>query len=67
MKCLKTPLWMIQYRSNNKETIMKKALLAAVTFMLLGVTGAYACQTQTIIVNGKVTVCTVCGNVVNCF
>ena len=46
---------------------MKKALLVAVTFMLLGVTGAYACQTQTIIVNGKITTCTVCGNVVNCF
>lgn len=46
---------------------MKKALLAATAFMLLGITGAYACQTQTIIVNGKVTVCTVCGSVVNCF
>lgn len=46
---------------------MKKALLAAVAFMLIGITGAYACQTQTIIVNGKITVCTVCGNVVNCF
>lgn len=46
--------------------MMKKALLAAVTFMLLG-TGAYACQTQTVIVNGKMTVCTVCGSVVNCF
>ena len=46
---------------------MKKALLAAVTFMLLGITGAYACQTQTIIVNGKMTTCTVCGTVVTCF
>lgn len=46
---------------------MKKALLAAVAFMLIGITGAYACQTTTIVVNGKVTVCTVCGNVVNCF
>ena len=45
---------------------MKKLLLAAVTFMLLSAT-AYACQTQTIIVNGKITVCTVCGSVVNCF
>ena len=49
-----------------KETIMKKALLALVTFMLLG-TAAYACQTTTIIVNGKMTTCTVCGNVVSCF
>jgi hypothetical protein len=46
---------------------MKKLLIAAVTVMLLGITGAYACQTQTIIVNGKITVCTVCGSVVNCF
>lgn len=45
---------------------MKKTLLAFVTFMLLG-TVAYACQTQTIIVNGKMTACTVCGNVVSCF
>lgn len=45
---------------------MKKLLLATVTFMLLSVT-AYACQTTTVIVNGKMTVCTVCGNVVNCF
>jgi hypothetical protein len=46
---------------------MKKLLIAAVAVMLLGITGAYACQTQTIIVNGKITVCTVCGSVVNCF
>lgn len=50
----------------SKENMMKKLILAAVTFMLLG-TGAYACQTQTVIVNGKMTVCTVCGSVVNCF
>ena len=49
-----------------KENIMKKALLALVTFMLLG-TAAYACQTQTVIVNGKMTTCTVCGNIVTCF
>ena len=55
----------IQFRS--KENKMKKALLAAVTFMLIGIGGAYACQTQTIIVNGKMTTCTVCGSVVNCF
>jgi len=46
---------------------MKKILISTVTVMLLGITGAYACQTQTIIVNGKITVCTVCGSVVNCF
>ena len=45
---------------------MKKALLGLVAFMFIsGV--AYACQTQTIIVNGKMTTCTICGNVVNCF
>lgn len=46
---------------------MKKALLAALTFMLIGIGGAYACQTTTVIVNGKLTTCTVCGNIVNCF
>lgn len=45
---------------------MKKLLLGLVAFGLLA-TGAYACQTQTIIVNGKITTCTICGNVVNCF
>jgi hypothetical protein len=51
----------------SKENNMKKALLALVTFMLLGITAAYACQTQTVIVNGKMTTCTVCGTVVSCF
>jgi hypothetical protein len=45
---------------------MKKALLAVAAFVALTAT-AYACQTTTVIVNGKMTVCTVCGNVVNCF
>jgi hypothetical protein len=45
---------------------MKKIALALVTYMLLG-TVAYACQTQTIIVNGKMTTCTVCGQIVTCF
>jgi hypothetical protein len=44
---------------------MKKIAIGLVTYMLLG--SAYACQTTTIIVNGKVTTCTVCGNIVNCF
>ena len=43
---------------------MKKIILGVVTYMLLG--SAYACQTTTIIVNGKVTICTVCGTVVSC-
>lgn len=46
---------------------MKKLLLASVTFMLLGISAAYACQTTTVIVNGKMTTCTICGNVVSCF
>jgi hypothetical protein len=50
-----------------KETIMKKALLAAIVFLTIGITGAYACQTTTVIVNGKMTTCTICGNVVSCF
>jgi hypothetical protein len=43
---------------------MKKIAIGVVTYMLLG--SAYACQTTTIIVNGKVTICTVCGTVVSC-
>ena len=43
---------------------MKKIITGVVTYMLLG--SAYACQTQTLIVGGKVTICTVCGTVVSC-
>lgn len=46
---------------------MKKLLLVTLTNLLIGISAAYACQTTTVVVNGKVTVCTVCGNVVNCF
>ena len=52
--------------THNKGTDMKKITLGLVTYMLLG-TVAYACQTTTIIVNGKLTTCTVCGNIVTCF
>jgi hypothetical protein len=44
---------------------MKKITVGVVTYMLL-MTSAYACQTTTIIVGGKITTCTVCGNVVSC-
>jgi len=44
---------------------MKKIAIGLVTYMLL-LSSAYACTTQTIIVGGKVTTCTVCGNVVSC-
>ena len=43
---------------------MKKIAIGLVTYMLLS--NAYACQTQTLIVGGKVTICTVCGTVVSC-
>ena len=43
---------------------MKKIAIGLVTYMLLG--SAHACQTQTLIVGGKVTICTVCGTVVSC-
>ena len=45
---------------------MKKIIVGVVTYMLL-MASAYACQTTTIIVNGKLTTCTICGNIVNCF
>jgi hypothetical protein len=45
---------------------MKKFSIAILTNLLL-VSSVFACQTTTIIVNGKLTTCTVCGNVVNCF
>jgi hypothetical protein len=63
-KCLSIRLTMTKCHS--EENDMKKIALALVTYMLLG-TVAYACQTTTIIVNGKMTTCTVCGNIVSCF
>jgi uncharacterized membrane protein len=65
-KCLRKSLTMISILSHSEENDMKKIALALVTYMLLG-TVAYACQTTTIIVNGKMTTCTVCGNIVTCF
>jgi hypothetical protein len=44
---------------------MKKIAIGLVTYMLLA-TSAYACQTQTYIINGKITICTVCPNYVVC-
>ena len=44
---------------------MKKIAIGLVTYMLL-MASAYACQTTTIVVGGKITTCTVCGNVVTC-
>ena len=44
---------------------MKKIAIGLVTYMLL-LSSAYACTTQTLIVGGKVTTCTVCGQVVSC-
>lgn len=48
-----------------KEKTMKKALLVVVANMLL-VGSALACQTQTLVVGGKLQVCTICGSVVSC-
>ena len=44
---------------------MKKIAIGVVTYMLL-MSSAYACQTQTLIVGGKLQVCTICGSVVSC-
>lgn len=42
---------------------MKKIIA---TVLLLGSTYVYACNTQTIIVGGKVMTCTTCGTVTSC-
>jgi hypothetical protein len=64
-KCLSN-LLLILTMSHSEENDMKKIALGLVTYMLLMGVG-YACQTTTIIVNGKMTTCTVCGNIVTCF
>ncbi len=44
---------------------MKKIAIGLVTYMLL-MGSAFACQTQTLVVGGKLQVCTICGSVVSC-
>ena len=44
---------------------MKKIAIGLVTYMLL-IGSALACQTQTLVVGGKLQVCTICGSVVSC-
>lgn len=44
---------------------MKKIAIGLVTYMLL-IGSAFACQTQTLVVGGKLQVCTICGSVVSC-
>jgi hypothetical protein len=62
-KCLSIQLMTIFH---SEENDMKKIAIGLVTYMLLIGVG-YACQTTTVIVNGKMTTCTVCGNIVTCF
>jgi hypothetical protein len=44
---------------------MKKIILGVAAYMVL-MANVYACQTQTIIINGKVSICTYCPNYVMC-
>lgn len=43
---------------------MKKLIVVLLTNLLIG--SAFACQTQTLVVGGKLQVCTICGSVVSC-
>ncbi len=45
---------------------MKKIICGLVAAMALLSNQAFACQTQTIIINGKVVICTYCPNYVMC-
>ena len=44
---------------------MKKIAIGLITNMLL-IGSVFACQTQTLVVGGKLQVCTICGSVVSC-
>jgi hypothetical protein len=46
---------------------MKKVIATLGIVAALFAIKAYACYTQTYIVNGKIITCTTCGNVTNCF
>ena len=66
MKCQevvasKMTIWLYLFR----DKIMKKTIIVVLTNLLL-VGSAFACQTQTLVVGGKLQVCTICGSVVSC-
>ena len=64
MRCLRVVASKMM-KFHSKENDMKKAILVVVTNMLL-IGSALACQTQTLVVGGKLQVCTICGSVVSC-
>lgn len=54
-------------KTNQKGKHMKKVLLVVGVIVALFAIKAYACYTQTYIVDGRIINCTTCGNVTNCF
>lgn len=50
-----------------KTNQKKKLLLLVGVIVALFAIKAYACYTQTFIVDGRIINCTTCGNVTNCF
>ena len=46
---------------------MKKLLVVVGVIVALFAIKAYACSTQTYIVDGRIINCTTCGNVTNCY
>lgn len=50
-----------------KTNQKKKLLLVVSVIVALFAIKAYACYTQTFIVDGRIINCTTCGNVTNCF
>ena len=50
-----------------KTNQKKKMLLVVGVIVALFTIKAYACYTQTFIVDGRIINCTTCGNVTNCF
>jgi hypothetical protein len=60
---MKLNLKTIQIKDDNMKKLI--ALIAIITTLFA--IKAYACYTQTYIVNGKIINCTTCGNVTNCF
>jgi hypothetical protein len=50
-----------------KTNQKKKLLLVVGVIVALFAIKAYACYTQTFIVDGRIINCTTCGNVTNCF
>lgn len=63
---LKAPILQMYSRSHMPKKLTNLLVALAIAIGFFTSQAALACSTQTVIVGGKMTVCTVCGTVVSC-